>query len=233
MQPENPQVCPAQSDSDPVVPPGDTAPSVILRPASWVHVLPLSDVFDPSRPLEVDVGCGKGRFLLARALRFPDHNFLGIDRLVVRLGKVDRRIVRQSLPNVRLLRMEAWYAIAHLLPPESVTCFYVFFPDPWPKRRHHGRRLFTADFLTSLHRALRDDGQVHVATDHTDYLAWIQKAFALDPRFERIEPFVPQEDERTDFERIFSAQGLPIGRCSYRKVSTSPGGSPRMLMSST
>jgi len=179
----------------------------------------MESVFGRDGPLEVDVGCGKGRFLAARAKASPDSNFLGIDRLLVRLRKVDKKIARDGLQNVRLLRIEASYAIQHLLPPGCVSCFYVFFPDPWPKRRHHRRRLFTPAFLDSLHTALGKSGIVHVVTDHLPYAESIRSLFEADPRFLPAPDFEPgSENERTEFELLFRGQDAPIARCSWEKV---------------
>jgi tRNA (guanine-N7-)-methyltransferase len=189
-------------------------------PAEWLGPLPVREWFGhPQRPLEVDLGCGKGRFLLARAARHPDANFLGIDRMLKRIRKVDNRARRLDLDNVRLLRMEGYYAVAHLLPPASVRTCYVFFPDPWPKARHEAHRLFNPIFLDALHRALEPGGCVHVATDHAPYFDRLSDVFADDPRFVPVEPFVPSEDEQTDFERYYV--GIkPIGRLSLQTPAT-------------
>ncbi|MCE9616406.1 MAG: tRNA (guanosine(46)-N7)-methyltransferase TrmB [Lentisphaerae bacterium] len=191
-------------------------PTTFITPASWTETLRIGECFPTAQPMEVDLGCGKGRFLLARAAGHPDRNFLGVDRLLVRLRKVDRRIVRRGLPNVRLLRIESAYALTHLIPPQSVTVFYVFFPDPWPKRRHHPRRLFSTTFLASVRRTLVNGGVIHTATDHADYGAYIRKCFAADPAFTSIPPFEPVAEERTDFECLFVEQGLTIHRSSYQ-----------------
>lgn len=188
-----------------------------IRPDSWTEVLRLEDFFEPGRPLEVDVGCGKGRFLTARAMAHPDVSFLGIDRLLVRIRKVAGKVSRHGLSNVRLLRIEAAYAVQYLLPPASVRTFYIFFPDPWPKRRHHRRRLFTPAFIDSLHRTMEPGALLHLATDHLDYFTDIRALFDADARFHETAHFEPSEEERTDFERIFLSQSAPIGRCSFQR----------------
>jgi tRNA (guanine-N7-)-methyltransferase len=187
-----------------------------FRPESWTQHLPLQDMFDMSRPLEVDLGCGKGRFLLARASANPGTNYLGIDRMLRRIRKVDRKIGRLGLTNTKIVRVEASYAIQYALPSDTVSAAYIFFPDPWPKRRHHGRRMFNQDFLDSLFRILKDDAEVHVATDHIDYFDWIQAILHADPRFEEIPTLQLMDDERTDFELLFMGQDKPIGRGSFR-----------------
>lgn len=195
--------------------PGDA----IIRPPSWTRQLPLEQLFPAadSKPLEVDIGCGKGRFLTARAKTWPDINFLGIDRQLKRLRKADRKIRREQLANVRLLRIEASYAVRYMLPAASVQAFYVFFPDPWPKRRHHRRRLFAGDFLDALDAVLCHSGRVHIATDHAEYFAFIRSRFLADVRFEEIPAFQPRDEERTEFERLFLGMQKTIGRCSFMK----------------
>ena len=195
--------------------------SAIIASTEVTDTLPLDRIFpDGHRPLEVDVGCGKGRFLLARAQAHPSTNFLGIDRLMKRLRLVDARIIRSNLSNVRLLYVDALYMVASLLPAASVTAFYIFFPDPWPKRRHHRRRLFSPTFLDALDRTLLPDGQVNVATDHGDYFAEISKLLQRDPRFVEAPIFQPSEAERTHFELTFMNVGAPIFRLAVRKRET-------------
>ena len=186
--------------------------------AEWLGPLPVKSWFaHPERRLEIDLGSGKGRFLLARAAKCPETNFLGIDRMLRRIRKVDNRARRLDLGNIRLLRLEAYYTVAFLLPPASVDAYYVFFPDPWPKARHESHRLFNARFLDALHRTLAADGVAHVATDHQPYFEQLSAVFAADARFAAVAPFIPPEDEQTDFERYYIGQ-KPIGRLSVRKA---------------
>ncbi len=194
--------------------------SLRLIPSDWLGPLDIGDVFGrrPDR-LEVDLGSGKGRFLLARAARHPEVSFLGIDCLLQRVERVEREARRRKLSNIRLLYVEARYAVNYLIPPRSVAAYYLFFSDPWPKRRHRRHRLFDAAFLGALERTLLPGGGVHVATDHLDYYESIRAIASQDSRFEPIPPFQPLDDERTDFELLFMGQGLPIGRCSFARKS--------------
>jgi tRNA (guanine-N7-)-methyltransferase len=195
----------------------DPVATAVFRPRSLTEPLPLAEMFEANGPLEVDVGCGKGRFLVARARAHPGTRFLGIDRLLARIRRADRKIVREGLGNVRLLRLEAAYAVKRLIPPGAVGCFYVFFPDPWPKRRHHRRRLFTREFAEALRAALAAGGTVHVVTDDREYGDEIESLFASVPGFEKAAPFEPaSEEERTEFEIIFAGQHAPLRRFSFR-----------------
>ena len=191
--------------------------SAIVSLPSLTEHLPLDEIFRSSQPVEVDVGCGKGRFLLARAGSNPQTNFLGLDRQLARLKKTNRKIIRSGLSNVRLLRIEAGYAVRHLLPPLSVSAFFILFPDPWPKRRHHRRRLFRKTFTDAVHLALMPGGLLHVATDHPGYYEQISSMLDSDTRFDSLQPFEPAEEERTDFEILFLKQGALISRCSFAK----------------
>lgn len=192
-----------------------------LIPDDWLNPLPLERWFPAGeggqRPLEVDLGCGKGRFVVARAQRHPGVNFLAIDRQLERLMKLDRKAVRLGLANLRWLRCDAYYAVSYLLPSESVTTCYIFFPDPWPKKRHARHRLFSPSFVEALHRILKPGGRVHVATDHLPYLEQIIEVVQADGRFAATAPFEPTEEERTDFELLFLGR-VPIGRYSFEKA---------------
>ena len=179
--------------------------------------MPLATMFGNGHPIELDLGCGKGRFLLARAAAHPDINFLGVDRMLRRIRKVDNKARRLGLTNIRLLRMEGYYATTYLLPPATIRTGYIFFPDPWPKTRHHEHRLFNPRFMDALHRILVPGGAVHFATDHQPYFAAVCALITADPRFETIPAFVPGPEEQTDFERYYVGR-TPIGRFSFRKL---------------
>lgn len=194
-----------------------TAGNLRVIPSSWLGPLDLAAVFG-RRPdaLEVDLGSGKGRFILARAGRYPDTSFLGIDRMLPRVMRVEREARRRNLANIRVMYVEARYAVGYLLPPRSVTTYYLFFSDPWPKRRQRRQRLFDQGFLDAVAKTLIPGGAIHVATDYRDYFEVMRARVGGDARFESLPPFVPLEDERTDFELLFMGRRLPIWRASFR-----------------
>jgi len=188
-----------------------------IVPEDWLAELDLRKYFGNDNPLEVDVGCGKGNFVLQRALANPDSNFLGIDRMLRRVRKVCNKAWRMELDNIRLLRMDASYAVSHMLPPDSVAVYYVFFPDPWPKKRHHENRFFDPLFLSAVKRTLRSGGLINVATDHRPFFEEIEALLEAEQSFVRAETFVPQDHERTEFERYYLTH-KQIGRCSFHLI---------------
>ena len=187
-------------------------------PDNWLDPFDFKTSFPrPEQPLEVDIGSGKGRFLAARSGRFPEVNFLGIERQLIRINSSGRRCERVGRDNVRLFRMEGYYAISQMMPERYVANYYFFFPDPWPKSRHQDHRLFHPLFMDALYRTLEDGGGLHVATDHLPYFDEIYDLLRADGRFEEVLAFEPEEEERTDFELVFAHK--KIGRCSFRKLA--------------
>ena len=191
---------------------------MIFSPNTLPAPVNLTALFGRAAPVEVDLGCGKGRFLIAHAAAQPDLNMLGTDIQCGRLQKIRARAERSGLDQLRLLHTDTDYALEYLLPRESVRTFYLFFPDPWPKRKHHRRRLVQPGFMTLIHRTLEPGGVIHIATDHADYFQHIQRVVLADSRFSSVSPFEPPESEKTDFERLFTAKGAPVFRYSCRKV---------------
>jgi len=208
--------------------------------APRTRVIPVSDPTRPfppdtlssdaARPLEIEIGCGNGRFLAARAARNPGTDYLGIERLLGRVRKLDKKAIRLGLDNLRILRLEAFYTFHYLLPRHGVRTVYVFFPDPWPKRRHHERRLFSPLFLDALWARLEIGGAIQIATDHPDYFTEIRARFAADSRFAEIPAMTRTDEEQTDFERLFRSQGLPIGACAYRTLPADEPGLPPLTL---
>jgi tRNA (guanine-N7-)-methyltransferase len=200
-----------QTESKPV------APSRIYRPPSYVERLDLGHLFPVSQPLEVELGSGDGSFLAQWATQHPDRNFLGVERLLGRLRKLDRKGRRANLANLRVLRIEASYCLAWLLPRCSVQALHVYFPDPWPKRRHWKNRLVNAEFVAAAAAALALDGAVFFRTDNEDYFNQIRNVFETHAAFEPTVTPADLSDVLTDFERDFHARGVTTLRVAYRK----------------
>jgi tRNA (guanine-N7-)-methyltransferase len=190
-------------------------------PADLSQPLLPNQIFRNDRPIEIDLGSGSGKFLVEAGLRYPERNFLGIERLLGRVRKTRRKACQLTLTNVRVLRVEIDYAVKCLLPPASISRFHLSFPDPWPKRRHHSRRLVDEEFFGAIAAALDSTGELWVKTDHDEYFRWIEKiAAVVSSTFDE----VPWEYEYpdTDFDETFAAENAPIYRLRLRKINRSP-----------
>ena len=175
-------------------------------------------IYDLSRPLEVEVGCGKGRFLTGRAAANLDCEFLGIERMLGRVRTFDNKARRLGLANAHVVRLEALYTFWYLLPAHHARTVYVFFPDPWPKRKHHSHRLFGPLFLSALWKRLEVGGRLEFATDHEEYFHVVEDCFAADARFARVAPRARGPEEWTEFETMFRNQGLPIHAAAWQSL---------------
>jgi tRNA (guanine-N7-)-methyltransferase len=180
-----------------------------------VSTAAIAQLFDRPAPLHVDLGCGDGTFLRAVAEEHRDFNFIGVERLLHRVRSSDRKA--GELPHVRILRADTMLVLNHVLAPQSVSAFYLLFPDPWPKRRHHRRRLVTSQFLHAIQKRLTSSGALLVATDHDEYFSAIKRAA------EKADGFDIVSDEwslpPTTFEKKFAAAGVNIHRLVLRKTS--------------
>ena len=187
-------------------------------PAHYFSRLDAADLLRPGRPLEVDLGCGDGSFLLEMAKHHPERDFLGVERLLGRARKVCRKLTRHGLSNARVLRLESRYTVEWLLPEAAISRIHLLCPDPWPKIRHHRRRLVQTDFLGAVWRTLAPGGEFLFMTDHPEYYTWASEMVDSFGRFERLEW---TEDSffhpKTDFQLLWEGEGKSMHRLRCRK----------------
>jgi tRNA (guanine-N7-)-methyltransferase len=138
---------------------------------------------NPQSPIEIEVGCGNGRYLRRAAGERPDHSFIGIERSVSYARKAQARMDKYGISNVRIVQADATRFLAEQVEPESVHALHVYFTDPWPKKRHAKRRLFQTPFLQTAHRILRPGARVHVKVDLFWYFEEILCRFEQSPWF--------------------------------------------------
>ena len=174
-------------------------------------------------PVELEIGSGKGTFLVQQAAQLPEVNYLGIEYAREFWRYAADRCRRRGLSNVRLLHYDAKVFVTWYAPDAIFRQIHIYFPDPWPKKRHHKRRLISADFLRECHRVLETQGVVRIVTDHDDYFTWIEEhTAAVAELFERLpfeRPVSAAEGEvaGTNFERKYRREGRPFHAIALRR----------------
>lgn len=151
------------------------------------HMGKLNSLFDDGYPLFIEIGSGKGEFLSRYPTFHLNWNFIGLEMSEKRIINCLKKLSPDVNPNVRLVRRFIDAGIKDLFLPESVSGVFIQHPDPWPKRKHHRRRLIQQDFLNSLAGILIDGAQVQVSTDHSEYASWIVEEFLSNPHFQSLQ----------------------------------------------
>ena len=198
-------------------------PAVALQPGKLSGRINFCDIFGRSSPVHIEIGSGKATFLVNEAKTKPYDNFLGIEWCNKIYRYAVDRVGRWGLGNVRIIRDDAALFIKESVPDGAVDCFHIYFPDPWPKKRHHKRRFISSKNLEELLRCLKSGGIIKVATDHADYFEQIKQVMA-DKRLKTVEFFPtsgaqPDKGEwaGTNFERKYLKDGRQIFTLATQK----------------
>jgi tRNA (guanine-N7-)-methyltransferase len=187
----------------------------LTPPISW------PEIFGNDHPVELEIGSGKGLFLVNAATSNPSHNYFGIELARKYARKAAERVAKRALANVRVLPGDALLFMAKYVPTSSLRAVHVYFPDPWWKSRHKKRRVFAEPLVLDLEKTLQPSGDLHVVTDVEDYFRVIRALMATHPRFQiqpEPAPNAPEHDldYLTNFERKYRIEGRPIYRAHYR-----------------
>jgi tRNA (guanine-N7-)-methyltransferase len=183
-------------------------------PMDWVAL------FGNDHPVELEIGSGKGLFLANTARANPGRNFLGVEISRKYAQLAAQRLARQGLHNAKVWCGDVREVLARRVPERSLRVVHVYFPDPWWKKRHKKRRVFTDALVAEIERTLQPGGELHVASDVEEYFALIRELIAASPHFhERPAPEVkaPEHDldYLTNFERKYRLEGRPVHRAAY------------------
>ncbi len=135
-------------------------------------------IFGNVNPVHLEIGCGRGEFLIQKALNLPDGNFLGIEFKEKRIKIILRKLDFKLHKNVRIMKLFVDENLKKCIPEKSISKIYIIHPDPWPKRKHHKNRLINDRFVGVLSEILKPDGRLEIATDHAEYAEWIINLFA-------------------------------------------------------
>lgn len=177
-----------------------------------------SELFGNNQPIEVEIGTGYGEFMMEYSQQYPKINFIGLDHRFKRSLSVAKKLDKLEHKNFRYLRARG-ERIEFMFDESEVQSIFYFFPDPWPKNRHHKKRLFQKPFLDACHKVLKPGGTLFIKTDHDGYYEWMLNELKEEKRFEVLlqttdlrnlhpEHFLSQFT--TKFEKIFLSQGTLI-----------------------
>jgi tRNA (guanine-N7-)-methyltransferase len=175
-------------------------------------------LFGNSRPVEIEIGCGKGAFLVAYAHAHPELNVLGLENQPRWVRWIEARLRRAEAANARVACVDAALVVTHFVRESSVSAYHIYFPDPWWKRRHQKRRLLGADLAKHLYRTLEPGGVLHLATDVASRFAAMRQALEPLP-FEVtiVESPTPEGRPLTNFERKYRAEGRALCYAKFTK----------------
>jgi tRNA (guanine-N7-)-methyltransferase len=174
----------------------------------------LAAVFGNQHPVVLEIGFGNGALLAQQAALHPDINFIGIEVHRPGVGRLLQQLQQQGNDNVRVMSLDAVEVLEQQIPPAALMAVWLYFPDPWPKKRHHKRRIVNSHFLDLAATALQANGILHMATDWQDYAQHMQEAITAHARFERIHSPVlstyPFSRPLTHFEQRGQKKGHSI-----------------------
>ena len=176
--------------------------------------------FGRQAPLVLEIGSGTGTATAAMAKAEPHVNLLAVEVYRPGLAQLLQQIERDDIPNVRVLRGDAVEVLENMVAPASLTGVRVFFPDPWPKARHHKRRLLQASTFALIASRLRPGGVLHVATDHAEYAEWIAEVGSAEPALTALDWESPMTHERpvTKFEDKAHRAGSTINEFIWGRI---------------
>ena len=204
----------------------EDAPDLEIPPGRVEGPFDFEALFGNSRPVEMEIGIGKGRFLLAQAEARPQVNFLGVEWSLKYLRVARDRARSRGLGNIRLFRADARHVLAALVPDGSLARVHVYCPDPWPKKRHRKRRLFTEETAAHLGRVLADGGYLDLSTDVLEYFEEITMVVPAHSGLRKaVDPLFP--DDGTEGRTSYEAKYVQAGRTIYRAAYTAPFTEPR------
>jgi len=180
--------------------------------------LDFAQMFGNANPVVLEIGSGKGRFLITTAMERPDLNLVGVEKSLHYHRLIGERVRKRGLQNVRLINHDAFVVLQKMVPDASLAEVHIYFPDPWPRPREQKRRMIRAEVLDEIRRVLVPGGSGIFVTDHR---AYFEKAAPLIEQWFRAERRVPGPEDvpRTNYERKYREEGREIYEVRFRKGS--------------
>jgi len=190
-------------------------PTINPRETGFIR-LDFKEVFCNDHPVILEIGSGKGRFLISTALERPDINLIGIEKSLHYHRVIRERVMKKNLTNIRLINHDAFLVMKEMIPAASLAEVHIYFPDPWPRKREQKRRIIRPEVLEEIERVLVPEGSAIYVTDHQEY--FYAAAPLIEDRFpsERRVPG-PDDPPRTNYEAKYREEGRPIYEIRFRK----------------
>lgn len=185
------------------------------REAGFVR-LDLQQLFGNTHPVILEIGSGKGRFLIGTATERPDLNLIGIEKSLHYHRVIRDRVLKRGLTNVRLINHDAYLVLRDMIPDASISELHIYFPDPWPRKKEQKRRIIRAEVLREIRRVLVEGGSAIYVTDHREYFEVAAPRIEAEFRAERRIPG-PDDPARTNYEAKYRAEGREIYEVKFFK----------------
>lgn len=188
-------------------------------------LLKLDAVFGKKAPCILEIGFGMGTTTAEMARAQPDQHYIGVEVHGPGVGNLCKLMAESPIPNLRLIQHDAVEVLTHMIPKNALAGVHVYFPDPWPKKRHHKRRLIQPALVSLITDCLEHEGYVHCATDWEDYAFWMRDVLEAEPRLHNTGvDFVARPDWRplTKFEKRGLGLGHGVWDLLFRKRQATP-----------
>lgn len=195
----------------------DSTDDIAINPRdTGFTLLDLQQLFGNEHPIVLEIGSGKGRFLISSAIEQPETNFIGVEKSLHYHRVIRERIRKRTLTNVRLVNHDAFLVLRDMIPDASLREVHIYFPDPWPRKKEQKRRIIRREVLQEVRRVLVSGGRGIYVTDHREYF---EAASPLLPEYFRTELRIPGPDDspRTNYEAKYRAEGRPIYEARFWK----------------
>jgi len=174
------------------------------------HIADLDQAFGRSAPKILEIGFGMGETTAEIAANHPENDYLGIEVHTPGMGGLLKRIAERGIDNIRIIQHDAVEVLTHMISPSTFDGAHIFFPDPWPKKRHHKRRLIQPAFVALLAERMKSGAYVHVATDWQEYAEQVLAVLAAEPRLcNTADGYAPRPEYRPQTK--FETRGLKLG----------------------
>lgn len=190
---------------------------LVINPReSGFYRLDLQQLFGNANPVILEIGSGKGRFLISTAMERPGVNLVGIEKSLHYHRVIRDRVLKRHLTNVRLINHDAFLVLRDMIPDASIAELHIYFPDPWPRKKEQKRRIIRAEVLEEIRRVLVEGGEAIYVTDHREYFEVAAPLIEAEFRAERRIPG-PDDVPRTNYEAKYRAEGRPIYEVRFWK----------------